>query len=438
MFYYINTNSWNLLESFVSESISPFSFYKERGYANNLSRYFDGTSERTNYLILSTKGIKGDYVLKVNDDILDKSNITPVKKSKTLFTYSKTIFYKKGSVVFLFSSNDLLESFCAESRILFEVKCIEKYRSDFVVNADNTVPLITSKIANVISFRVQEYVAQDNIYDRLKGMIVAYTHAIAFATNPQEQLLACRLRDLKNSFAGLNTQVMVSETAVSNENEYIALIKKAKETYNSTIETKTNLFDILIQQFSEIVKLAKARAEEIFQNKQSSSADKRKCLINQKEKLKRELYDVECRGNIFDLVIELDSIKRNEHENGIKLGKTREYFKKGTREYERKQFLKQEIKKYEEENYEFKSIKQKIKNLEQQITNIETGASVYDTTLGALFARVSDIMNELIRKAKVFGNYNSKVDYSFLSLKNSIVNIDVHASVEEKSSLVLL
>lgn len=51
MFYYISTNSWNLLESFVSESISPFSFYQVRGYGNNLSRYLDGTNERANYVM---------------------------------------------------------------------------------------------------------------------------------------------------------------------------------------------------------------------------------------------------------------------------------------------------------------------------------------------------------------------------------------------------
>ena len=37
------------------------------------------------------------------------------------------------------------------------------------------------KIANAISFQLQEYVAQDCIYDRLKGMIVAFTRAMAFA-----------------------------------------------------------------------------------------------------------------------------------------------------------------------------------------------------------------------------------------------------------------
>lgn len=424
MFYYISTNSWNLLESFVSESISPFSFYQVRGYGNNLSRYLDGTNERANYLILSTKEINGDYVLRVNDEILDKSNIAPVKNSKTLFTYNKTIYYKKGAVAFLFSSRGLLESLVAESQILFEVKCIEKYKSEFIVKTSNALPISTGKIANAISFQLQEYVAQDCIYDRLKGMIVAFTRAMAFAKNPQEQKLMCILRDLKNSFAGLNTQVMVSEIAVSNESKYISLIQTAKGIYNGTVKTRTNLFDILMQHFSEIVKLAKARAEEISQNKQANSTDKRDFLITQKDALESKLYSMECHDGISDWIEELNSIKKKERDNGIKMGKKREYFKKGTWEYERKKYLKQEIKKYEDENYEFKSIKQQIADIKQQITNIESGSSMYDTTLGALFVRVSDIMNDLIGKAKVSGEANGNIDYSRFSLKNLTISID--------------
>ena len=432
MFYYISTNSWNLLESFVSESISPFSFYQVRGYGNNLSRYLDGTNERANYLILSTKEINGDYVLKVNDEILDKSNIAPVKNSKTLFTYNKTIYYKKGTIAFLFSSRDLLESLVAESQILFEVKCIEKYKSEFIVKTSNALPISTEKIANAISFQLQEYVAQDYIYDRLKGMIVAFTRAMAFAKNPQEQKLMCILRDLKNSFAGLNTQVMVSEIAVSNESKYISLIQTAKGIYNGTVKTRTNLFDILMQHFSEIVKLAKARTEEISQNKQANSTDKRDFLITQKDALESKLDSMECHDGISDWIEELNSIKKKERDNGIKMGKKREYFKKGTWEYERKKYLKQEIKKYEDENYEFKSIKQQIADIKQQITNIESGSSMYDTTLGALFVRVSDIMNELIGKAKVSGEANGNIDYSCFLLKNLTISIDVLNSDEEK------
>lgn len=438
MFYYISTNSWNLLESFVSESISPFSFYQVRGYGNNLSRYIDGINERINYLILSTKEIEGDYVLKINEDILDKSSIIPVKKSKTLFTYSKTIYYKKGAVVFMFSSNDLLESLVAESQILFEVKCIEKYRSEFVINKGKTKPLVTDKITDSISFQRHEYIIQDNVYDRLKGMVVAYTHAMIFAENPLEQRLACQLRDLKNSFAGLNTQVMVSESAVSNEDEYLSLIKKSKVAYNETIKTKTNLFDILMQQFSEIIKLAKDRANELSKNKQIGSNNRIEILTAQKEELEHKLYNIEDRDGISDLVEELNSIKSQERNNGIKMGKMREYFKKGTVEYERKQYLKNKIKKYEENNDEYKSIKQDILNIKKQITNIDTGASVYDTTLGALFVRVSDIMNELICKAKTSSKNNDKVNYSCLSLRNSTVSIDVNASVEEKAFLDII
>ena len=315
---------------------------------------------------------------------------------------------------------------------MFEVKCIEKYKSEFIVKTSNALPISTGKIANAISFQLQEYVAQDCIYDRLKGMIVAFTRAMAFAKNPQEQKLMCILRDLKNSFAGLNTQVMVSEIAVSNESKYISLIQTAKGIYNGTVKTRTNLFDILMQHFSEIVKLAKARAEEISQNKQANSTDKRDFLITQKDALESKLYSMECHDGISVWIEELNSIKKKERDNGIKNGKKREYFKKGTWEYERKKYLKQEIKKYEDENYEFKSIKQQIADIKQQITNIESGSSMYDTTLGALFVRVSDIMNDLIGKAKVSGEANGNIDYSCFSLKNLTISIEVLNSDEEK------
>ena len=57
MQYYIEISSWNLLESFVTESISPFSFYSERNFGNNLSRYLSGEEEKSNYLILSTQDL---------------------------------------------------------------------------------------------------------------------------------------------------------------------------------------------------------------------------------------------------------------------------------------------------------------------------------------------------------------------------------------------
>lgn len=89
------------------------------------------------------------------------------------------------------------------------------------------------------------------------------------------------------------------------------------------------MFDILIQLFSEIIKLSKARADELSENKQVSGTDRIENLMAQKEELENKLYNIEYRDGISDLVEELNSIKNQELNNGIKMGKTREYFKRG-------------------------------------------------------------------------------------------------------------
>ena len=177
MQYYINVTSWNLLESFVTESLSPFAFYQKRNFGNNLSRYLDKANEKTNYLILSTKDQGGDYVIKVDENLLDSSCIFPIRKSKTLFIYSKTIFYKKGGVMFRFSSEDLRDSLVAESQILSEVKCIEKYSSDFFVELVKQVDTKEQSKRNgdnPFSFQQDEFIEQDNVYNKIKGAITRW------------------------------------------------------------------------------------------------------------------------------------------------------------------------------------------------------------------------------------------------------------------------
>lgn len=417
MNYYINLSSWNLLESFVTESLSPFSFYRARGFGNNLSRYLDGASERTNYLILSTKRTRSDYSLKIDDTILDMQCLAPVIKSKSLFTYNKTIFYKKGHVWFEFSSKELLDAMVAESQILFEVKCIGKYQSEFLVTSDKTEVLSIDKIANTISFQQSEFIEQDALFDKLKGAIVSYTNAIAFTTDNHSQELNRQLRELKNAFAGLNTQIMVSDSSVPNLQIYIDLIAKSRQLFNRVIDTQTYLFDILDQQLVEIDKIASLRANE-FAFSHAENSDERRTRLQEQIRIKgQELSAMGAENRLSDLRSELEGIKKQEKENGEEKGKTREYFKKGTIEYKRKQFLKEEIKKYENDNSEYKDIKQQIAELKQQLSDLDMNSSKYDVALGALFARVSDIMNDLIRKAEISNKPNLKVDYACFSFQ---------------------
>ena len=190
----------------MTESLSPFAFYKNRNFGNNLSRYWDKSNEKTNFLILSTKDRGGDYVIKIDGTLLDSSCIFPIRKSRTLFIYSKTIFYKKGSVKFRFSSEDLRDSLMAESQILSEVKCVEKYSSDFFVEFVKQVDSKEmSKGDNPFSFQQNEFIEQDNIYNKVKGAIVAYVRGVSSSVNGEIQTLTIKTTDLKNDFAGLNT-----------------------------------------------------------------------------------------------------------------------------------------------------------------------------------------------------------------------------------------
>ena len=417
MQYYINVTSWNLLESFVTESLSPFAFYKNRNFGNNLSRYWDKSNEKTNFLILSTKDRGGDYVIKIDGTLLDSSCIFPIRKSRTLFIYSKTIFYKKGSVKFRFSSEDLRDSLMAESQILSEVKCVEKYSSDFFVEFVKQVDSKEmSKGDNPFSFQQNEFIEQDNIYNKVKGAIVAYVRGVSSSVNGEIQTLTIKTTDLKNDFAGLNTSIMVNECSISNTGNFIHLIRECKELYSKTIKKQTNLFDIIEQQFYEIVKLASKREAEISGFYSQDKKEREKSLLQEKENLENKLFSIESETEIAKLRNELGRIKTEEKERGKMYGKSRKYYEKGTEKYNRKQFLKSEIKKFEEDHEESRNLKNHITDIKQQLANLTNVPTTYDAAIGALFVRISDIINDILRNIKLNIKPIAEVDYSVFNI----------------------
>ena len=104
MKYWLLIDSWNLMESFVTESISPYSFYQERGFGNNLSRFFKVGSEKINHLILSTREPAGEYAVEISDELLDVALLVKSGKKKTVFIIQKQstiekVPYDFGSLV---------------------------------------------------------------------------------------------------------------------------------------------------------------------------------------------------------------------------------------------------------------------------------------------------------------------------------------------------
>ncbi|KXA42006.1 hypothetical protein [Prevotella corporis] len=409
MKYYISINSWNLLESFVTESLSPFAFYNKRNFGNNLSRFINNSNDKIKFIVLSTVDNGGDYSIIVNDTILDTSSIKPVKGLKTMFVYSKTLYYKKGTVSFRFGSQALLDAFVAESQILFEVKCIDKYKDDFFIKEvkEKKASSTLRRLGESFSFEQQTLVKNDNQFNIIKGAIVGYARGALTTSDSSDLRLVSMIKDIKNSFAGLNTQIMVNDSEVERPEAYIIKLKECKKSFNEVLHEKTNYFDILTQLFLEVRNLASLRCAELSRYK----VDNKERLIDQKQDVEYEICEIERTSNISILKAELKQIKDEEKRLGERSGKTRIYFKKDTPKYNRKQELKAILKEFEESNEDYKALLRKLDEINTSIQNANSGKSQYDATLSALFVRISDITNNLQKKFDQGKSLNA-VDFS--------------------------
>ena len=420
MLYYINVTSWNLLESFVTESISPHIFYSQRSFGNNLSRYLDINNELGNYLILSTRGTKSDYTIQVDESLIDRNELLPIKGYDSLFLYNKTIYFKKNLISVRFSSQELLDSFLAESYILFEVKCVEKYAGSFFVNESLRTPVDVSKKLmgnNLLSFSLSASIKHDNLFNTIKGAILGYVRGAYTATNSQEQSLRLELNNLKNFFTGLNTQIMMSGEAVADPENIASRILLCKSKFNQLRNIKTNFFEVLQQLYQEIISLSQMRADEIAEKKSPKLDSVIHELEKQRRLIEEQIFRVEIESNISEILSELQVIKDQERINGLAIGKSRLYFKAGTLEYERKQYLKCKIDEFKENNSEYKELINSLSSIEQRIAELSSQQGTYDTVIQSIFMRISDIMNDLL-KMVTDSEQRNVVDFNDITIDN--------------------
>ena len=416
MKYYISISAWNLLESFTTESISPVAFYAERAYGAKLSRFLEDKFDRTYKLILSTKDNGGDYTIEVDEELIDKNLLAP-EKDKTIFSYPKTIYYQKGLVAFRFNTQEIMDSMIAESQILFEVKCVKKYQSDFYVKEVMPTTIKSGKIGNSLSFDFMNYVEQDNRYNLIKGAITGYARGIMTAQSNDSRTLQTKVMELKNAFAGLNTITLMGSGEIMNAGKYTAMIEDCKKLYNSQREEPTRIFDIMKQQFSEIIKLAETRANAISGHGHSYDQD----MINSEiMSVRNRIFAIEEANNIGSLISELEAIKKAERENGLMVGKERLYFKAGTPEYERKQEIKKILNEFTYGNEEYKMLKDELKRLYGKQSESSNEVEILEGAIQAIFTRLSDLSNEIIKKIAATESKNN-LDLSAITISNNIV-----------------
>jgi hypothetical protein len=422
MKYYINVSAWNLLESFVTESISPNSFYGERDFGNNLSRYINDKNDKTNYLLLTDKDLGGEYSICIDEQLLDLTCLTAGHQKSGSYLYDKTIYYKNGLVQFRFATNELKNSLISESKILYEVKCVDKYEQDFVVEDIKKTSLRLKRDSETISFEELNNVENDNRFNKLKGAIVGYVRGQLTTVDTKGQQLLSELKNLKNTFASLNTQIMTNDEYIENRT-ILPLIDKCMDLYLSKKSETSNSFDVLRHQYIEINKLAIMKANEIKNDNSGENGRIKKELERKKSVIVKKLDKILIDNNIKEAFDELNFIKTQEKDNGVKKGKQREYFKKGTLEYNRKMELKAKIKEFEECNNDCKMLNSELDDINEQIKNMSGGRYKFDSTLSALFFRISDILNDLIRDVSSETN-NDNIDMNSIVYKNGELQID--------------
>lgn len=433
MKYWIIIDSWNLMETFTTESLSPHSFYLNRSFGNDLTRYISKDGELYYNLVLFKKEPIADFAIEIDSCLIDNNLIVRDKKNDAIL-YPQTIYFRKKLVRFRFKNEATLRGFIAESKIIIEVKNIEKYFDDFYVGGENAISIGRIKQSEMLPFELGKYVQQDNFFNSIKGGIVSYACGEKTTTSQESQSLLLSLISLKNAIAGLNTTIMIGEENILDYSPYMTLLEKTRKEYSkSGIKVVSNSFEVLKHLLDEIKKLSSLRMDTIAHQKSPSYAYEVAELEKKKERYKELLYSLED-SNIRQVKDELQLIKEQEVLNGEKEGKKRKYFPKGSPEYIRKQELKSIIDSYKEENDEYRNAYHEYKEIESSLANSVVGVTQYDSAISALFIRFSDNVNNIIKIIKSnLREENIKSDIlPMIEINGGNIHIDVDSVNKEE------
>ena len=418
------------METFTTESLSPHIFYLKRTFGNDLTRYISKDGELFNNLVLYKEEPLSQFAIELDDSLFDKSLLAEYKKGET-FLYPKTVYYQKGKVRFRFKNQDSIKAFIAESKIIFEVKTIDKYSSDFFIETDTPKKAPSISGNDSFPFDINEYMLVDNLFNSVKGGIVSYLCGLKTSTSLENQSLILSLTSLKNMIAGLNTVVMMGEENVIDYSQYkISLLKTKNEFLRSPFKSKINLFEVLKHILDEIISLSTLRLEKVAEQKSPSYKLEIERLKKKKAEYEDLLYKLED-SNIGKIKEELNSIKEQEAKMGELEGKKRKFFPKGSHEYERKKELKAQINKYKEENSEYKTAFREYKSIEASLSYSVIGVTQYDATISSLFIRFSDNINDILKLLKLSLVKDSKETDLFPNL--SVLKNDIKIEIENAS-----
>ena len=401
-YYWIPIKLWNLNEVFTTESLSPISFYKEREFGNPISINSDKIEDENN-LILFSGQVKSDVLIKVSSSLLHKSSLKEIngncKTGVKSFEYSKTIYLKKDLIQVCFCSQGVLDGFLNNTLMLLEVKTVNKYKSNFIVQEGiNRIQQKTVYQAMLYSERDEIQPFFDKAVNQIKGLVYGYVIGLIGVVDETEQSLISSLTKLKNLITSTHTDIVLSE---SYTDRWVVSIRKiindCADAYFSNFRQKTDVFEMLILRLKEIDKLNKMRCDELIKQKGLDFKHNYNNKSKRLELLKNDLIGFECDCNVIHLREELNQIKKEEKARGEAKGKSREYYKKGSVEFTRKQELKDRINKFNN-NVQYSELRDKIKRLENDLREYQFGFTNFDSSISEQFSRIEEYLHGIIKQ----------------------------------------
>lgn len=391
--YWAILSHWSLIDSMATESISPYSFYMERCFGSDLSRYIDG-SERINHIVLYATEPVADIAVELSESLLEPQSLCPVGKGHKVFTYPKTIVFRKGEVRFRFSSDVLLKTILSETEIMLEVKCTRLYRDDFYVSVGGT-PVNKELYMDCLPLeRQDEFIVADDRRNYVKGAIMGFVRGSLTSHSESDRTLLNALADLKNSFGGQHTKIMIDCTyhpIASLMNK----IESVEELYVLAGHRRTSNFEVIKHIYIEVIDIAKKRYEALKSRKildRQKQADQFEVLARQCE---MEMSRIMNEGDLSKVVDELNIIKSMEVARGREVGKSRLYFKKGTPEYIRKLELKAQIEDFKKNNEQYNELDRKCREYKRRKTELMTDSTEYDGAISPAFLKISDVVSSI-------------------------------------------
>ena len=391
--YWAILSHWSLIDSMATESISPYSFYMERCFGSDLSRYIDG-SERINHIVLYATEPVADIAVELSESLLEPQSLCPVGKGHKVFTYPKTIVFRKGEVRFRFSSDVLLKTILSETEIMLEVKCTRLYRDDFYVSVGGT-PVNKELYMDCLPLeRQDESIVADDRRNYVKGAIMGFVRGSLTSHSESDRTLLNALADLKNSFGGQHTKIMIDCTyhpIASLMNK----IESVEELYVLAGHRRTSNFEVIKHIYVEVMYIAKKRYEDLKSRKildRQKQADQFEVLARQCE---MEMSRIMNEGDLSKVVDELNIIKSMEVARGREVGKSRLYCKKGTTEYIRKLELKAQIEALKKNNEQYNELDRKCREYKRRKTELMTDSTEYDGAISPAFLKISDVVSSI-------------------------------------------